>query len=271
MEHTETKYLHYKKYGAGPRHLLAFHGFGQDHTAFSHFQASLGSQFTILSFDLLFHGDSRWPHKELPVSERGWQELLTRVLQSENIQRFSLMGYSLGGKVALATAALFAGQVDEIILAAPDGVYHNPWYRLATGTRVMRSVFRYLTHRPAWLAAVISSATSMKLISKNLGKFAASQIANPTNSVRIYNSWVGYRQFSRQEWEAVQIINNNGIKLTMVAGRHDSVIPWQNLWSLTEKCAKHEWVLIKTGHQSLLRKYHEQLVKETAAPATGVP
>lgn len=261
METPKSKHLHYRKYGSGKRHLLAFHGFGQDQSAFSIFATSLGKDHTILAFDLFFHGESQWPVHELPVPVSAWFDMLEKVLEEENIEEFGVMGYSLGGKLALATSLRHPTRVKQIILMAPDGVFLNPWYQVATGTALMRSVFYRLNDNPKLLVSLINTICRLRLISGRLAKFAISQVADARNGKRIYYSWVGFRHFTSKRQKLIANINQHQIPLTMVAGKYDTVIPSRHLKAFALKCTNSEWKLIHTGHNSLLKKYHEELVE----------
>jgi pimeloyl-ACP methyl ester carboxylesterase len=261
MKQAPAKYLNYKKYGTGPKFLLAFHGFGQTELAFQLFETSLGIDYTIISIDLFFHGKSQWPADELPVPTESWHDLLLDILKAEQVDKFSVMGYSLGGKLALTMAILFPQRVQRIILAAPDGIYLNPWYKVATGTRVMRAVFHYLNDHSALLIRLISFFSRIRLVSVRLAKFAISQVVNSSNGTSIYHAWVGFRLFTQNIEKVLQTVNENNIHVTVVAGKYDTVIPYGKLHAFEKKCRLSDFVLIKTGHNSLLKRYHESLLE----------
>ena len=48
-----------RKFGKGDDVLLAFHGYGQDSSWFEHLEELLGDKYTILAFDLAFHGSQK--------------------------------------------------------------------------------------------------------------------------------------------------------------------------------------------------------------------
>src|SRR5205809_920321 len=52
--------LHYLQSGIGKRVLLAFHGYSNNASIFHPFEPHLARQYTILSFDLPHHGNSKW-------------------------------------------------------------------------------------------------------------------------------------------------------------------------------------------------------------------
>ena len=53
--------LHFRKYGAGPRVVLAFHGYGQSEGHWRGMAAVLGPDMTLYAFDLFYHGHSKLP------------------------------------------------------------------------------------------------------------------------------------------------------------------------------------------------------------------
>ncbi len=140
--------LTYQRFGTGPRALLAFHGMGQRSTCFAPLDRVLRDEFTIYSFDLFYHGDSsclsgdEYTDGEVLTKAR-WQELIMTFLRQQGIDRFSVAGFSLGGRFALTTTELFAGRVDALWLFSPDGITISPWYWIAIHTQAGRWLFRY--------------------------------------------------------------------------------------------------------------------------------
>lgn len=212
-----------------------------------------------MSFDLLFHGRSEWPETEIPISLTDWKALVTDILDKEQIGRFSVIGYSYGGKICIATANLMPERVDALYLAAADGIHFNFWFRLATGTALMRRLFLILCKNPGPFLWLVKTLSKLRLISRNLGRFVAAQLAAKANRKRLYLSWVGFRGFTLRQRQILQMLNANDIRLEMVAGKYDSVIPWKDLQTFTSKVHNGRFHLIHTGHQSLLKKFNESL------------
>ncbi len=260
MNNHTDKHLHYRKFGTGPKYLLAFHGFGQDYSVFLPFESTLGKEYTILSFDLFFHGQSKWPEKQIPISLAEWKDLLLKALKVEGIQRFSLIGYSYGGKIAIATAFLLPEMVEKTYLAATDGIHYNFWFRFATGSAPTRALFLYLCKNPRPFIRLVKAAARIGLISKNLGRFVTVQLGAKTDRKRLYLTWVGFRKFNLNRGKILKTFNSQSIELVMIAGKFDSVIPYKDLQSFTSKVRYSQFLLINTGHQSLLKKFNEKLI-----------
>src|SRR6185437_13009699 len=100
---TSKALLHYRQYGKGSSALLCFHGYGQDHDVYRELEALYGNKYTIYSFYLFYHGQSFWHNKKQPIEKEDWSAIIHQFLALEHIDHFSLVGYSMGSRFALAT------------------------------------------------------------------------------------------------------------------------------------------------------------------------
>jgi pimeloyl-ACP methyl ester carboxylesterase len=101
--------IHYRKFGDGPKLLFCFHGYGREADTFSILERRLGSLFTIVAIDIPFHGRTEWK-EELIFKPKYLQQFLLQIrrsLNKENI-KFSLLGFSIGGRLALYLTQLMA-------------------------------------------------------------------------------------------------------------------------------------------------------------------
>ncbi|MDB5273031.1 MAG: alpha/beta hydrolase, partial [Chitinophagaceae bacterium] len=105
---TDKACLHYRQYGKGSSVLLCFHGYGQDHDVYRELETLYGSKYTIYSFDLFYHGQSFWHNKTQPLEKEDWSAIMADFFAIQKINRFSLVGYSMGSRFALATFDAFA-------------------------------------------------------------------------------------------------------------------------------------------------------------------
>src|SRR5690606_39104218 len=140
--HYRRNLLHYVKAGNGKHPLLVFHGFGQDHTLYVPLLRSLSAKYTLYIVDLFFHGKSEWNEGERPLEKSAWAGIMKVLLQEQNISRFSILAYSLGGKFALAMLEEFPDRIEKLFLVAPDGIKTSFWYSMATYPKGFRALFR---------------------------------------------------------------------------------------------------------------------------------
>jgi pimeloyl-ACP methyl ester carboxylesterase len=257
MQHSLTyknSVLYYKKSGQGDKSLLLFHGFGQHHQAFAALSDILAPQFTLYAFDLFFHGNSKWNEGELPLEKEMWKEMMLKFLDEHHIEKFSVLGFSMGGKFALVSLELFAVQVEQIILLAPDGVKTSFWYSLATYPLLFRKFFKSMILKPGRLQTLSAILYNLHLVDKGLLRFAELQMATREKRERVYYSWVVFRHLKVDIDTIAELINAQSIYLLMVIGKHDKIITARNMNRLLRHVHKHQLEILDTGHNGIIER-----------------
>jgi len=130
---TGAEKLHYLQWGCGRRLLLAFHGYGNDARIFIPFSEYLSSEYTILSFDLPHHGASKW-QEGAKLTRQEVFDLTAAVMTKYNVEKVSLLGYSMGGRVCLSIVESMPERIDKVALIAADGLTINFYYYFLTRT-----------------------------------------------------------------------------------------------------------------------------------------
>ena len=251
LEH-QGMVVSYVKAGNGPVPLLAFHGFGQDHSAFANLFNPLGGRFTIYSFDLFFHGQSHWPEREVPLSKKFWKSLLLAFIKKNHLFRFSLMGYSLGAKFALATLEAIPERILSVYFLAPDGIQTNFWYKLATYPAGSRKIFKGLIDSPGLFQFLASSAIRLNLLDKSMVRFAQSQMDTAEKRKRVYYAWTVFRHLKFDMEHIAYLINMLKIQTTVIVGQHDKIITLENTQKLLKELNNYQLEILQTGHNGLI-------------------
>jgi pimeloyl-[acyl-carrier protein] methyl ester esterase len=138
--------------GSGPA-LVLLHGWGLNVRVWDGLAAALCGRFRVIAVDLPGHGRSAW----LP-ERSSLQEQAARVRETVGAitQEYSLLGWSLGGQIALQLAAAqtragaSSGPMDRLVLiattprllAAPDWPHGAPPERLAAQAVGLRTDYR---------------------------------------------------------------------------------------------------------------------------------
>lgn len=244
--------VEYLVFGSGSQTLLAFHGFDNDAEDLFVFEPSLGKQFTIIAVNLFFHGKSR---ADLPpeksVFDRQQLSIVTEALLAQHaIHRFSLLGYSLGGRVCLTLIELFADRIDSVFLLAADGLKLNRWYVFITGSPFGRLLFRRVVKRPAIFIRLAAVFRKMKIIGEKQYKFALSNFDSSEKRKKVYEVWMIYRLLLPDHRKVAREIRKHKIPLHLVFGKYDSIIPLDHAVEIARdagnSCHVHQ---VDTGHQ----------------------
>ena len=101
--------------GAGPP-LVLIHGVGLDHTMWDPVVEVLAQQHQVLRYDLLGHGSSDDPPGPRRLDD--FVDQLLEVLDFHQIEISDVVGLSLGGLVALMTAARHPNRVRRAVLVS---------------------------------------------------------------------------------------------------------------------------------------------------------
>ncbi len=252
FKHGDQLHLRYRTYGRGPRTLLAFHGMGQNGAAFSSLGSALGDTFTTYALDLFFHGESSGLSE--PLGKPFWAEIIRRFLQEKSIARFSVAGFSLGGRLALATLEMLYDRLDEVILVAPDGLAENPLYTAATRLPGTKHLFRKVIYEPEHFARLATAARRWRLVPDSVVKLAQWQLSSPERQQRVYESWMAFRNLRFSVRKLARIAEDHKIRVTVFAGKTDRVIPLRRLLPFVQAVKGIQFFPLEHGHTFLLEK-----------------
>ncbi len=246
--------LYYTKVGTGKKNLLLFHGFGQDHQAFNKIEEHLHTRYTIYSFDIFFHGFSEWNKGEQPLEIFFWKELVKEFLKDKGIDRFSLLGFSMGGKFAFATLEAFPEKTENIFLLASDGIKTNFWYSLATYPIAFRKLFKSMIDHPQRFKAIENFAVKVGLIDQGIVRFIESQMDTQEKRSRVYHAWVVFRHLKFDMVTIANTINSNKIGTMVIVGRYDKIITTKNMDHLVNKLDNYALEILETGHNGVIQE-----------------
>ncbi len=219
--------LHCEVFGSGPEALLAFHGFGQNADVFRVFEDDLKDKYTVYSFEHFHHGRSHYPpnkRKSAPFSPANWKGLIQKFLDQNGISTFSVMGYSLGGKTALASVEMFPDRVERIFLFAPDGVVESGWYRFVSRNRAGELIYKSMIRKPDFLFSIMKRMERVGLVSDKEVKFATASLNTVEKRKLVYYTWRSYALLRPHLNTIKRIINRRKIPAFIITGQYDTVL-----------------------------------------------
>lgn len=254
----------YFVYGNGPEYLFAFHGFDNDAVDFSCFEKALGKRYTIVAINLFFHGKSfseKGVYKP-GFSEKDLNELFNRFLIEFNCTRFSLLGFSLGGRIVLQLTIAYAERINRVFLLAPDGLKISRWYRFVTHWRIGRRLFKRVVVNPNNFFAIAGFFRKLRLVGAKQYKFALGNFDTKEKREKVYNVWMIFRNILPDPYIVKVSLDENQVILHLVFGAYDTIIP--SVWG--KKFSKGldtpvTFDVLEMGHNLLKEKVAEELYR----------
>jgi pimeloyl-ACP methyl ester carboxylesterase len=180
---------------------------------------------------------------------------------------WSLLGYSMGGRLALQLLELAPSKMRRLVLLATDGLQMNFWYWLATQTTAGNALFRWTMKRPAWLFFLLRTGHVLRVVNPSIYKFTAHYVDDARVRENLYARWTTMRGF-RPDLAAVgRSIRQYEIPVRLLYGSYDRIIRWERGERFRRSNAAYcSLTLLPAGHQLLQAKFLEVIVKALYLP-----
>jgi len=246
--------ISYYRFGSGGIPVICFHGYGQNAGAFAFLENEAGSQFTFHAIDLPYHGETAWKQGLNFSLDDLWQILSLMPFDIES--KPVLLGFSLGGRVALSLYGSQSGAFRKIVLLAPDGLVVNPWYWLSTQTFAGNRLFRFTMKHPAWFFLFLKGMNKTRRLNASVFKFVKAYIGDPSLRLSLYQRWTVLRKLKPHLALIKSQIRKHKTPVKLLYGKYDRII----LSSRGEKFVKGieeycEIEILHAGHQVLQPRY----------------
>jgi pimeloyl-ACP methyl ester carboxylesterase len=244
------------RFGHGPELLIALHGFGEDGRRFAVLEEALQDRYTVVAFDLPFHGGTEWPRDAF--SKADILHIINGILEKEGHTRFSILAFSFGARLALAMLPDIADKLDKLILLAPEGIGTHGMFAAEHTPMVLRKALQQWLRRPGWLLRLLYAGYQSGLISALAYKFITYNLAQPERYRRVFGCWLSLNDFSVHAASTKQLLLQSGIPLDIYIGARDDRVRLQPLQRFVKGLPKARLFVVDDGHQLLnvrLKKY----------------
>ncbi|HXL56280.1 MAG TPA: alpha/beta hydrolase [Chitinophagaceae bacterium] len=249
-------------FGTGPKWLICLHGYGENGYSFRVFEKTLGNEYTLVAIDLPFHGETEW-NEGLLMTPNDLMNILNMIIQQnkkvkDKPSKFSVLAFSLGGRVALHMLQSTPAEIEKMVLIAPDGLHKNFWYWLGTQTLLGNKLFAYTMKRPYWFFKLTQLAYKIRLLNKSIIRFVHYYLDDEKERSLLYQRWTTMRRFKPNLNAIAGTINNYQIPVRFLFGSYDRIILSKR--SNFFKTSKHVKIrIINAGHQLLKEKFAKDI------------
>lgn len=232
--------------GEGPQPMVAFHGFADTGELF---QALENPKYTIYGIDLPYHGETRWARCGYTMGDI--LRLIGLLAGKEHFERFDLLGFSLGGRIAMRVFQELKTDVDSLTLVAPDGVYAKwLWLEDAFPTALKRMAIPMLK-RKSWVRSI-----AKRLRKLGMNEFSYKFVMHHTETLerreRMICSWVSMKSFSISIKKVRMDLSQIDIPVRFFVGANDRIVLPQKIQEFAESIVDARFQLLDGGHRSVM-------------------
>lgn len=233
-------------FGTG-KPLVLVHGMGSAATAWQPVIADLVKGFKVVTVDLPGHGQTPYSQAQ-PMDPSSLSKLIVENLQRLGIDKFHIVGNSLGGWVSLEMAANNPEQVQSVTALAPAGLWLKPFttrYPGEVALRLMASGVEKIAPSAlnfTWAKKIGFETVSPRWqeLSYDLCLDATNAMAKSTGYFPAWDALLGKR-FDKQ----IQ----SKIPVTIIFGDSDHTLPSKTCQERSLAPAHAKWLIFpRTGH-----------------------
>lgn len=249
--------LSYKAFGNGDKIVLAFHGFGHNKEELDWLIEHFSTPTTLIVIDVPGHGESKIfkERRNKPkISIEEWRELIQEILSKYNASRFHLIGYSLGGRMAMVTAQAFIGRVESLFLFSPDGIKKTYIYRFANETALGGWTLKKVLANPDIAVKIVEIIGKLRFVPAPRVKFVKYQLEDNSRVSKVHTVWTSLSAL----WPNISQIffrADTAKKIVVVFGERDPIIPAAFSKYIISNAQSHVHVEIAPlGHRTLKKE-----------------
>ncbi len=268
----EPQFINYKNsrigwycFGRGSKPVICFHGYGENAKAFSFLEKQAGNDFSFYAIDLPFHGKTEW-NEGLNFQWEDLREIISEIAKDKkqiSNNKITLLGFSLGGRIALSLYQAIPTQIEKVVLLAPDGLKVNFWYWLSTQTWIGNKLFYATMKNPGWFFSFLKLLNKTGIVNASIFRFVKYYIDNTEVRHELYNRWTSLRKLKPDSSIIKSFIKQHKTAFRFVYGKHDRII----LSKIGEKFQQGiedycTVTVIESGHQVLHEKYTADIVAQ---------
>lgn len=242
--HNNTK-LNYFTCGDGAP-LLLMHGFAEDHTIWKNQIEFLSRNFSIIVPDLFGTGNSDFLEvDDIQISD--YAKGIKSIIANEKIDKFSMMGHSMGGYITLAYLELFP---DDLVSA---GLIHSTAFadddlKLSFRKKAISFIKHYgsgafvKTSIPGLFSDPEKHQSKIQEMIENAGK------TNPEVLIQYYQAIMNRK-------DSCAILTDTSIPILFISGKNDNVLPVkQNLQQCHLPDISSIFILKNSGHMGIIEE-----------------
>jgi len=245
--------LHYYRFGSGPKAMLCFHGYGMHGKQFSVLKEMLGNEYTFYGFDLFFHKETKLHDQSLSNVKKGltkldFVQLMNSFCEHEAIDRYSVIGYSLGTHYATVLAEGNASRIDQLFLLAPSFLKIFPPFQVLSKNRIANYAFHKFFMSKKGIDLMLDLCRRLRLIDLKSHRILSSEMATSDLRFAFYANVTYLRHLQVDKNVLIQVLNSNKVDCFFIFGIRDKMYPSHLADELIAKLNTAQKIMIDEDH-----------------------
>ncbi|WP_316785525.1 alpha/beta hydrolase [Pedobacter frigiditerrae] len=222
--------LHYYKFGNGPKAMLCFHGFGMHGKQFSILKEKFGNDYTFYGFDLFFHKETKLQNQSIEhlkkgISKTEFCKLIIDFCDAHQIDRFSVMSYSLGTYYATVLAEFEAKRIDKLFILAPAFLKTLPIIKVFAKNKFANLFFRKLFLSEHGISIALNLFRRIRIFDLKSYHILQKEMATAELRYAFYANVTYLRHLETKPSDLIKALNLNQVKCYFVFGERDKMYP----------------------------------------------
>ncbi|GAA4311338.1 hypothetical protein GCM10023149_06300 [Mucilaginibacter gynuensis] len=253
--------LHYYQFGNGEQKMLCFHGYGMHGKQFKLFEdTALSSKYTFYGFDLFFHKQTKLKDQSLPTVKQGitkkqLADLITDFCRHEQIDRFSVIGYSMGTHYATVVVEELADRIDEYIAIAPSSINPGTLVTFFSKNKLGNRILSKLALSETALIKMLGFSKRFGFLDDIGYKILFNEINTPELRFNFYACFTYLRFFETNEPKLIQALDAQNIKSIFIFGKRDKMYPPAMGKAFIAKVKNAEVIILDENHEMINQNF----------------
>lgn len=246
--------LHYYRFGNGSKHMLCFHGYGMHGKQFISLQEQLGHKYTFWGFDLFFHKGTQLKDETLSTIKTGLRkqqivDLIKAFCIEVGIERFSVIGYSMGSHYATTIVEGIPQLIDEYIVVAPSSIEPGAIVRFLSTNKLGNKLLEKMMFSQKAMANVIKLLRNLSFIDDAGRDILNKEIGTQELRFALYACLTYLRFLETAEQQFLTAVEKYNIRTIFIFGKRDKMYLPKIGKALFKKLTGAEVVIIDADHE----------------------
>ena len=239
--------IHCLRFGSGPELLIALHGFSDRARMFAVLEPALSENYTIVAVDWPFHGQTEWIPKTF--SKQDVLDIIQKILAENGKERFSLMGFSFGARLAQALLPDLVGQLNKLYLLSPDGVKTKGMSTAAHMPMWIRRFLYRILQKPDWFITLLNVGRKIGVAPPMIHHFLTNNLNRPERFRRTFGCWLAMDSFYLGRRAIQRVLSESQLRTDVYIGLSDPMLRQSTLKKLYEGLPQVRVFWLDDGHR----------------------